>query len=490
MGRLLQKYRNLSRPVKASLWFMICGFLQRGISVLTTPIFTRILTTDQYGTYSAFNSWLEVLTVFITLKLAAGVYTQGLVKHDEDRDVFTSSLLGLATASTAIWFIIYLIFHRFFNSLLEFSTVLRIAMFAMMWSTIAFNFWASKERVDYHYKKLVVLTIAVTISKPLFGVLAVILTPVYKAEARIISLAIIEFVAYIGLFIVLMRRGKVFYHKEYWKYALNFNLPLIPHYLSKNILNHSDRIMIKSIVYAGAAGIYSLAYNISTMLTILNTSIANSLTPWMYKCLKKGEIKRINKITVIILVLIGGINLLLIAVAPEAVAIFAPKSYGEAIYVIPPATMAVFFQFLYTLFANFEFYFEKTKWIMYASVAGAVLNVGLNAIFIPVFGYIAAAYTTLICYIVYSILHYYFMRKVCREYCNGEQPYNIRVILVMSFFFLVIGFGLMALFPYWYARYSIVLASFAFAYIKRRSIKDALKILSKKKTDKVEEENA
>lgn len=481
MRKLFSKYRDLSEPVKASLWFMICGFLQRGISVLTTPVFTRLLTTDQYGIYTTFNSWLEILTVFITLKLAAGVYTQGLVKHEEDRETFTSSLLGLATTTTFIWFIVYLIFHKFFNSLLELSTLLVVAMFAMMWSTIAFNFWSAKERVDYKYKKLVMLTIAVTIAKPTLGILSIVYTPVYKAEARIISLAVVEMLAYTGLFISLMRRGKVFYHKEYWKYALNFNIPLIPHYLSKTILNHSDRIMIKTMIGAGAAGIYSLAYSISTMLTILNTSVANSLTPWMYKCIKKGDIKRIKNITYILLLIIAGINLLLIAVAPEAVAIFAPKSYGEAIYVIPPVTMAVFFQFLYSLFANFEFYYEKTKWIMYGSLISATLNVVLNAIFIPEIGYIAAAYTTLFCYLVYSFLHGFFMYRICEKYCDGMQPYNYLAVTIAAVIFLGLGFGLMALFPYWYARYAFIVLVLVIIYIKRTEIVSAVSVLSKKK---------
>ena len=481
MKNIFNKYKALPQPVKASFWFMVCGFLQRGISVLTTPIFTRLLTTEQYGTFSTFNSWLEVLTVFVTLKLAAGVYTQGLVKYDQDRNIFTSSLLGLATTSTAIWFLIYLLFHDFFNSLLDMSTLLMVAMFVMMWATISYNFWSSKERVDYQYKKLVIITVLVTIAKPLLGVIAVIHTSVYKVEARIVSLAFVELVAYTGLYISMMRRGKVFYNQTYWKYALDFNLPLIPHYLSKTILNHSDRIMIKAILGASASGIYSLAYNISSMLTILNTSITNTLTPWIYKSIKSNEIKKINSISVIILVMIAIVNLMLIAIAPEAVAFFAPSAYHESIWVIPPVTMAVFFQFMYNLFATFEFYFEKTKWIMAASTFGALLNLLLNAILLPQYGYIAAAYTTLICYIIYSVVHYYFMHKVCKENLNGVQPYNAKVILGISILFVATGFGLRALFPYRYIRYTLILIVLIIAVIKRERIQNTMAVITQKK---------
>lgn len=472
--KTINTYKSLSKPVKASFWFMICGFLQRGVSVLTTPIFTRLLSVEQYGIYNVFNSWLEVITVFVTLKLAAGVYTQGLVKFDKDQDVYSSSLLGLATTSTLIWFIIYLSFHTWFNNKLGLSTLLMITMFAMMISTVGYNFWSAKERVDYKYEKLVLISLLVTFLKPTLGIIAVLHTETYKAEARIIAIALVEVVVYTGLYVSMMKRGRVFFHKRYWKYALAFNLPLIPHYLSQNILNHSDRIMINAIVGMGAAGIYSLAYNLSSIMTIFNTSINNSLAPWIYRCIKKDQIERIGGISYILLVFIAAINLVLIALAPEAVYLFAPKSYGEAIWVIPPVTMAVYYKFTYCLFADFEFYFEKTKTVMIASMVGAVLNVVLNAMFIPTFGYIAAAYTTLVCYMVYSIMHFIFMKRVCKKYNDGIQPYKTSKVLLISVVFTIIGFILMALYDHRIIRYLFVLLVLFISYLKRDYCIDSL----------------
>ena len=488
--KALEIYKNLSKPAKASLWFVICGFLQRGVSVLTTPIFTRLMNTEEYGVYNVFNSWLEVLTVIVTLKLAAGVYAQGLVKHDKDKDVFASSLLGLATTITLTWFIVYLVFHKVINDLLGLSTLLMVAMFAMMISTVGYNFWSVKERVDYKYKKLIIVALIVTVMKPLFGIIAVLTNESHKAEARIVAIAVVEVVAYAGFYITIMSKGKKPFHKSYWKYALAFNIPLIPHYLSQNILNHSDRLMINAIVGMGAAGVYSLAYNLSSIMTLFNKAINNSLAPWIYRCIKKNQIKRIDEVSYILLIMIAAINLLLIGLAPEAVAIFAPKSYGEAIWVIPPVTMAVYFKFTYCLFANFEFYFEKTGWVMVASVVGAVLNIILNAIFIPIYGYIAAAYTTLVCYMVYSFLHYLFMRKACEKHTNGVQPYNTRKIVLISGVFIIVGFVLMGLYNYRWARYLVVLLLCAVMYIKRQFFIDSIKTISKKKQYNIEKQNS
>ena len=73
------KYKSLPIQAKASCYFLICSFFQRGISTVTTPVFTRLLSTEEYGQYNVFNSWMNIITVFVTLNLSYGVYAQGLI---------------------------------------------------------------------------------------------------------------------------------------------------------------------------------------------------------------------------------------------------------------------------------------------------------------------------------------------------------------------------------------------------------------------------
>ena len=123
------------------------------------------------------------------------------------------------------------------------STVQGLAMLLMIWTSSIFSFWAAEQRVEYQYKKLVFLTLLVSLTKPIVGIIFV-LSFDDKVTARILGLVAIEFVAYIWLFIAQMKRGKVFFSSKYWKYALGFNIPLIPHYLSQTVLNSSDRLEV------------------------------------------------------------------------------------------------------------------------------------------------------------------------------------------------------------------------------------------------------
>lgn len=452
---MLLKNKKISSPIKASFWFLICGFMQKAIAMITTPIFTRLLSTTEFGQYSIYHSWYGIITIFATLNLSAGVFMRGLVKYEDDKDAFTSSLQGLTTTTVLICSIIYILFHNFWNSIFDLSFILMISMFIDMLMSSAFRFWSSRQRVDFKYKKLVALTLFNAIATPIVGIIAVNNTT-YKVEARVISSLIINIIAFSFLYFNQVKNGKQFYNKKYWKYALSFNLPLLPHYISQIILNQSDRLMINSICGTDKAGIYSLAYSLALVMQIFNTAVLNTLNPWIYKKIKKEEYLDIGNVSYCILIVIAFANLLLIALAPEAIAIMAPKSYYEAIWVIPPVAASVFFMFMYSLFADFEFYYEKTKFIMIASIIGAALNIILNYIFINIFGFIAAGYTTLICYILYAFGHYKFMRKINKDYMEGVQVYNSKIIMIISLAFLALAAVFVFLYNYTIIRFVIL----------------------------------
>ena len=477
MNKLTAKYKQLPvHQVKASVWFLICGFLQKGISVITTPIFTRLLTTGEYGRYNVFNSWLGIVSIFVSLNLSAGVYSQGLIKYDKDRGVLSSSLQGLTFFLVAGWTAVYLSTHTFWNGLFKLSTVQMLAMLCMIWTSSVFGFWASEQRVYYRYKALVGVTLGVSLAKPILGIFLVTHAE-DKVTARILGLALVELIGYTWCFIAQMREGREFYSKKFWRYALGYNLPLIPHYLSQIVLNNSDRIMINSMVGNSAAGIYSLAYSLAMIMTIFNTALMNTLTPWIYQKIKDKDINAIAPIAYLSLGVVAAVNLILIILAPEAVRIFAPSSYYEAVYCIPPVAMGVLFLYSYDLFAKFAFYYEKTRLIMLASVGGAVLNIVLNYFGIKVFGYVAAAYTTLICYIFYDVFHYILMTNICNRYLDGVKPYNLRILLLLYGGFLIVGFAMLFTYDHPIIRYSIIVAMIVVLLWKRNKIKEAVQVI-------------
>ena len=104
---ITSKYRSLSVQAKAALWFTICSFLQKGISFITVPIFTRLMSTEEYGTYTVYLSWLQILTIMTSLYLFNGVYDNAMAKYEKQRDEYTSAMQGLTLVITGAVFALY-----------------------------------------------------------------------------------------------------------------------------------------------------------------------------------------------------------------------------------------------------------------------------------------------------------------------------------------------------------------------------------------------
>lgn len=471
-----QRYKTLPLPVKASLWFVVCAVLQKGIGTITTPIFTRIMTPDEYGQFNVFSSWQAIISVFVTLNLNAGVFSQGVVKFAKDRPVFTSSLQGLCLMLCLLWSGIYLLAENFWNQLFGLTTVQMLSMLLMIWLSAVWGFWSMTQRVDFLYRRVVVISLIMSVMTPLLGVIMV-WNANDKVIARILSILVVQLFLYTGLFFRQMSQGKIFFSAKYWRYALAFNIPLIPHYLSGVVLSSADRIMIQQMIDNEAAGIYSLGCSVAVVMSLFNGALLQTLEPWLYRKISERRVLDIAPVAYTSFALISAMNLVLIAFAPELVAIFAPPEYYDAIWIIPPVTMGVYFTFTYSFFATFEFYFEKTMFIAMATVVGAVMNLWLNYLFIPLFGYLAAGYTTLFCYMIFAGSHYAFMQYVCKEKFPGIKIYSLRIILGVTLLFIVLG-GLFALsYGNLVIRYTMLFSLLFLAYYNRKDVAERVKAI-------------
>lgn len=474
--KIIKKYNGLPIQVKASFWFLICTILQRSSTIIATPIFTRLLSTSEYGVYSTFISWMGILICFVTMSMYSGIYTQAIVKFDDHREQFSSAIQGLTVILVVIWLVIYFVLSDFWNRIVSLNTQQMIAMFIVMWTNAIFGFWSSEQRVDYKYFRLVTVTLIESILQPVLCVVFIYMAS-DKVTGVVWGIAIATLVSYTPLFLSQMMKGKQFFSKEVWLYALKLAIPLIPHYLSSVILNGSDRIMIQKMVGEAEAGIYNLAYTISICGVMINQAVLQTVQPWIYQKIKAQRFKDIKKVAYSSLIGIAGVNLFIVVFAPEIVKIFAPSSYFNAIWVMPPIIMSVFFMYMYNLLASFEFYYEKTIYISTATMIGAALNIILNYIFIGKFGYYAAGYTTLVCYIIFAVAHGYFMRKICSKEIGGEKIYNVKILTLISLGFIITGFALMITYRHTAIRYSLIAVVFIVLIIKRQKLFETIKVM-------------
>jgi O-antigen/teichoic acid export membrane protein len=154
-------------------------------------------------------------------------------------------------------------------------------------------------------------------------------------------------------------------------------------------------------------------------------------SPWFYRQMEADNIQTIHRYSRVLFLfgLICSIGLMMIA--PEAVRLFLAPSYHESIFLIPVLIIGMFFLFSYTFFYDVEYYYKKTKGIAVASLLAALENIVLNAIFIPVYGYVAAGFTTAIGYLTLMFLHFFFMKRLEKRRIYDMRTFALTCALLL-----------------------------------------------------------
>lgn len=471
---LIQKYISLSKPIKAALWFTIMSVFQKGLVFLVTPIYTRILSTSEYGYYSLFTTWFSFFSIFATLNLAAGGFNNAMLKYEKERHRFVSSMMGLGNTCTVIvFFVVYFLLKQLagWDGLDNFSI---ICIFIVLLVSPAFECWCSAQRFEFNYKLMCVVTLLQAVLVPVVSVtIAFFLNE--KKYSLVLGFVIVQVIIGLIFYIYNLFAGRVYYDKEYWLFALKFNIPLIPHYISAIVLGQSDRLMIDYYCGESQVGVYSLGYSISLLVSVFVTAISTVHAPWLFKQIKVNNFKDTGKVTNYILVIVGGVTVFSALIGPEIIMILGTQEYSEAKWILPPVMLSCYMTLLYGFFANVEFYYERSYLVMVASVVAALSNILLNALCIPRYGFIVAGYTTLISYILLTVMHFAFM-KVISKGKNNQELYDERFMFVFSI--IVCGFVLMSMLLYKYTliRYIIVLVGMVVVVLNKKFF---LKVLAR-----------
>lgn len=471
------KYCGFSLPIKAVFWFTICGFIQKSVSVIAVPIFTRLMSTSQYGTVNIFNSWSSIMMLLITLNFHMGVINNAFLKF-KNKEKVVSSFQGLVTILCLFALLIVCIFRSFFVSLTNLPFIIIFFMVLSFVFVSSTEYWLILKRYQYKYNSAIKVILTKLFSMTILGLIFVFFFQ-EKGYARIASIIIIDILYGLLIYINNFRKEKCFYSKEIWLYALSFNLPLIPHFLSQIILNQSDRIMIGNLCGSAFTAIYSIAYSIVSLVFLFTEAIQSSFVPWQYQQLKEKKYKEMNSVSIIILLFICGLLLLLIIFAPEAMMIMGGKEYYEGVFLIPVLSAGIFFNYLQQLFVRVELFYEKKKITVLASIMCASLNILFNYFCIKIFGYQAAAYVTLICYIVMCIFHYVAYNTICNKIIK-KKIYDIYSIIGISLLVLFCSFIVLLLYEHIIARILLFSLLVLLIIIKRKVIIKYFKIIKSK----------
>jgi O-antigen/teichoic acid export membrane protein len=200
--------------------------------------------------------------------------------------------------------------------------------------------------------------------------------------------------------------------------------------------------MINKMVGSKAVGLYSIAYQISMIYLFIIMGINQAWVPLFYEKMKNKEYVNIDNVLKRYSIFISILAVGFVIISPYLVKLLTTSDYLKAINVLPVIVIGFMFQYLYVQLVNYSFYEKKTLNIAIFSLLAASVNVALNYFLIPKFGYVAAAWTTVVSYVLLFLLHYINVKFILRVYNTVSLKKLITPVLIAVF---VLGMYIMIL---------------------------------------------
>lgn len=422
-----------------SAYFLV-SLLTKFTGFLLLPVITRYLTLDEYGLYTNIQTAQQILYLFGTLSLDAAY---GRFVYDYN---MSTKRLRLLTSTIFTFFVVWNVFYIVLSitalyflidswGYKELLIAFLVPFIVLFQQFVALNTSLMQSR--HHTKKLLSITVSGYFAMQFLMVFMLI-----YLEMGVHSFFISQFiVGSIVMFVHLSfmkKEGilKLFvFKKKTFNKNIKYGFGYMPASLSSWLFMMSDRYIITYFMSLAMAGKYAFIVQITMMIQVIMQSIQTAQNPIFIKQIKEnseeslGQIR--NFITVMIFILLS-IYIIMITMLPFVIEFLFPENYRGDYLLIPILAMGALFLAIRKMFSNVLVYYKKTFWISVSGYIPAGVNLGLNFIFIPIYGIYAAAWTTLFSLFLYASIVFTMAQKL--------QKFEFDYVKIFTLFILAVGF--------------------------------------------------
>ena len=393
--------------IKSLYYYALTKFSQIFFSFFSIHLLTNSLSLSEYGQLDIFLVTISLLGIVLNLGISSAINRELNLFDRKIEDVLTNSLLFFIKV-IFISFIIYFIndkFHYIENSYLILLLVVTIV-------NVVQGYFVSIIRATNKAKLFFMITF-------LQQLMYVSLLYFYKNDITVIKVLYIV-LAHTFMSLVLyafyFRKNLIGkFNKDIYKSLSYYGLPLVLGGFAEFIFNSSDKYMINYFLDKESVALYSLNYKIGAML-MMAVGIFQMIWPrYMYRIYKNH--KNYNKLYKIVFniyaFIVMNLALFLVVWRKYIILILSNNNYLAANnIVIIIASGIIFYGFHYIV--NVGIHISGKSHIMTSIIiVVGIINIGLNYIFIPIYGYEAAAFTTIISmFFIFGSVWYFANRLV------------------------------------------------------------------------------
>lgn len=370
--------------LKHSRNYLFANIATKALAFISIPVYTRLMTVEEYGVINVFMSVLNIVPILLTLNLEVAISRYFFDTKDiEDFKRFVGCSIRLVGIAFFFMSIVYLILLPWISNLLAFSSLLSLSILPISLYRITNSIFQQIYNPLLQSKKIAIVSSVQTYLAFGLSVIAILCLSQNKYYGFVIG----NIVAMLMLGYYMFKQIKPYYSgswsKEHIKYIAKYCLPYIPYSLSGVIIDQLGRIFISNDSGFEVAGLYSMAANIATVIAIFIGVVHQAWNPYYFKYLNEKDHDSLDTdydiIWRVTMILVVGISIF----GRELGFVLGGANYLHSLYIVPVLCVGyAFYQWAYVYMRNTG-YAKQTIWNGVVVTVSGLLNIYIAVLLTP-----------------------------------------------------------------------------------------------------------
>lgn len=448
--------KQLKKLASQTVIYGFSSVLGRLLNYLLVPLYTRLFLPEVYGIVTELYAYVTFLLILLTYGMETGLFRFGNDKQNFNK-VYSSILFSLSVTSS-LFIIIVLVFLEPIASAMQYSEhpeyILWMALIVALDAFTSIPF--ARLRLENKAWKFAIIKLINICTNIGFNLFFLIYCPkllnsnpdsfilnIYSPNIGVGYVFISNLLANIITLIILLPEifnVKIKVDFKLLKTILKYSLPLLVAGFAGMINETLDRVMLKHLVSEelnpmAQLGIYGANYKLAVLMTLFIQMFRYAAEPFFFQNKNESNARQLYAKATKYFIIFGLMIFLGVMFYIDIIKYFISPNYHEGLKVVPILLIANLFL---GIFFNFSIWYklnDMTKYGAWLAIFGAVITIVLNLVLVPIYGYVGAAWATLVCYFLMTLLSFYWGQKYYKvpyEVGNGVFYF----VLALSLYFV------------------------------------------------------
>ena len=422
-----QKYDGLRPRAKGAVWFICAVFFQNALSIIATPIYSRLFTLEEAGNYSLYYTWYNLFSIVCTFNITGAAINALL--HDcendsEQKNTLVSSMI-LNLISTAIVFAVLFCLFGFGFGFSNLSIPYLVLILISILVDIPVKLYISYSKYNNKYFKCCMLIFTQVFASFALSLLVFYLMP-DKVAGRVVGKEIGYLLILFFSIVCIFKGSSLKFKNGRWGKILRVSLPLVIHYLAQNVFFQSNKLVIEQFNGTEEVAIFSLAYNATSIMTLVIGTIYEVLTPWMFKQIDLKNRSNLFSVNKVLSVLFMWLIIIFAFGSHLVVLILGGSQYTSSVQLVPILSITLVCVLFYTQIIVLEMHQKKTISVSMITIICMAINIGLTILFVQMLSSLGAAIASAITYFIMGLFHGFAVMRLERKIDGMKWFFSIK----------------------------------------------------------------